>query len=197
MVAMARAVVEGGAAAIRCESPADISAIRAAVSVPLIGLWKRGETGVYITPTVEAAQAVVNAGADAVAVDATCRERPVPVADLIRGIVSTLNVPVLADVSTLDEGLAAQAAGAAAVAPTLSGYTSDAPPPEEADWELLGALVEALDVPVLMEGRVWLPGHVERAFSLGAWAVVVGSAITRPQLITARFAQVCPGRRVR
>lgn len=192
MAAMARAAAAGGAEAIRCESPGDIAAIRNAVAVPLIGLWKRGDTGVYITPTLEDARAVVRAGADVVAVDATNRPRPLPVSDLIGSVVTELGVPVLADVSSVEEALAAEAGGAAAVAPTLSGYTHGGPVPEEPDWSLLAALLRAVSVPVLMEGRVSEPTHVERAFALGAWAVVVGSAITRPQVITARFARACP-----
>lgn len=186
MAAMARAVREGGAAAVRCESPADIRAIRAAVELPLVGLWKVGESGVYITPTREAVRAVVEAGADMVAADATARARPSPFADLVaeaRG----LGKPMLADVSTLAEGLAAQAAGAAAVAPTLSGYTGG-PVPTEPDWELLSTLLRELAIPVIMEGRIWTPAEARRALDMGAWAVVVGSAITRPQLITRRFA---------
>lgn len=192
MAAMARAVVAGGAAGVRCESPTDIAAIRESVSVPLIGLWKRGEQGVYITPTLDDARAVVRAGADVVAVDATHRKRPVPVGELIQGVHHELGRPVLADVSTVEEALAAEAAGAAAVAPTLSGYTGTGPVPREPDWDLLAKMLASLRVPVLMEGRVAEPSHVARAFAMGAWAVVVGSAITRPQLITAGFARACP-----
>jgi putative N-acetylmannosamine-6-phosphate epimerase len=189
MAVMARAVAEGGAAAIRCESPDDIRAIKAAVDLPLIGLWKRGETGVYITPTREAAQAVAEAGADMVAIDATDRERPVPVAELIRYIHDELKLPVLADVSTLEEGLAAAADGADAVAPTLSGYTGPGPAPTVPDWILLYSLLQRCPVPVIMEGRIWTPEEAARALRYGAWAVVVGSAITRPQLISKKFAE--------
>ena len=187
MAVMARAAVEGGAAAIRCESPADVAAIRAAVEVPLIGLWKRGDAGVYITPEREHCMAIAEAGADMIAVDATDRPRPVPVPDLVAHCRDVLGKPVLADVSTLAEGLAAEAAGAAAVAPTLSGYTGG-PTPKEPDWALLAALLAEVDVPVIMEGRIWTPEDAARALAMGAWAVVVGSAITRPQLITRRFA---------
>jgi putative N-acetylmannosamine-6-phosphate epimerase len=189
MAVMASAVVEGGATAIRCEGPDDIRANRRAVDVPLIGLWKQGETGVYITPTREAARAVAEAGADMVAIDATDRPRPVSVPELVSFVHGELHLPVLADVATLEEGLAAEAAGADAVAPTLSGYTGPGPAPKEPDWALLEALLEHLKVPVLMEGRVWTPEDAARALALGAHAVVVGSAITRPQLITKRFAE--------
>lgn len=191
MAVMARAAVEGGAAAIRCESPADVAAIRAAVDVPLVGLWKRGETGVYITPEREHCTAIAEAGADMIAIDATDRPRPVAVADLVAHCRDALGKPVLADVSTLAEGLAAAAAGAAAVAPTLSGYTGG-PVPKEPDWALLQALLAEVGVPVIMEGRIWSPEDAARALAMGAWAVVVGSAITRPQLITRRFAEALP-----
>ncbi|MEB3328171.1 MAG: putative N-acetylmannosamine-6-phosphate 2-epimerase [Candidatus Sericytochromatia bacterium] len=187
MAAMALAAVEGGAVGIRCESPADIAAIRAVVQVPLIGLWKRGEGGVYITPTFADAAAVVAAGADVVALDATARARPEPLPGLVARVTTELGVPVLADVSTLEEALAAEAAGAWAVAPTLAGYTGAGPVPPGPAWTLLQALVARCRCPVLMEGRIWTPEEASRALDLGAWAVVVGSAITRPQLITRRF----------
>ncbi|HEY9723509.1 MAG TPA: N-acetylmannosamine-6-phosphate 2-epimerase [Oscillatoriaceae cyanobacterium] len=187
MAVMARAAAQGGARAIRCESPADIRAIRATVHLPLIGLWKLGESGVMITPTCDAVRAVIDAGADMVAIDATDRPRPATVAELIE-TAHALGKPVLADVSTLEEGLAAEAAGADVVAPTLSGYTGG-PVPEAPDWGLLKALCESARVPVFMEGRIWTPEDAARALEMGAWAVVVGSAITRPQLITRRFAR--------
>jgi N-acylglucosamine-6-phosphate 2-epimerase len=187
MAAMARAVAEGGAAAIRCESPADIAAIRSAVALPLIGLWKVGEAGVYITPTTAAVQAVIAAGADMVAVDATARERPEPLAALVQAAHAAGKL-VLADCATLAEAVAAQEAGADAVAPTLAGYTGG-PVPREPAWGLLEAMVRDCHVPVFMEGRIWTPTEARQALDLGAWAVVVGSAITRPQLITARFAE--------
>lgn len=197
MAVMAKAVAEGGAAAIRCESPEDIRAIKAAVDLPLIGLWKRGETGVYITPTTDAARAVAEAGADMIAIDATERPRPVPVDALVRYIHDELKLPVLADVSTLEEGLAAAEAGADAIAPTLSGYTGDGPAPKEPDWLLLYALLRRSPVPVIMEGRIWTPDEAGRALRYGAWAVVVGSAITRPQLIAKRFAEAVADERDR
>ena len=98
----------------------------------------------------------------------------------------------MADVSTLEEGLAAVAAGVACIGTTLSGYTPQSPRLEGPDWALLEALVAATPVPVILEGRVWEPAEVTQAFRLGAFAVVVGSAITRPQLITARFASALP-----
>lgn len=189
MAAMAKAVAQGGAQAIRCESPADVAAIRAAVALPLIALWKQGPSDqVCITPTRSAVSALALAGADFIALDATDRPRPEPLAQLI-GHAHALGLGVLADVSCLAEAQAAWALGVEVVAPTLAGYTGG-PVPTEPDWPLLQALVAEADGRcVWMEGRIWGPEDAAHALALGARAVVVGSAITRPQLIAARFAQ--------
>jgi N-acylglucosamine-6-phosphate 2-epimerase len=193
MAGMARAAKEAGAVGIRAEGPQDIRAIREVVDLPILGLYKIRQEGVpvTITPTFESACLVVHAGADVVALDATTAVRPdgLTLAETIARIHGELQRPVLADVSTLAEGVLAVRAGADAVAPTLSGYTPQSPRQEGPDWELLAALIRELDVPVLMEGRIWEPREARQALDLGAWAVVVGSAITRPQLIAARFAK--------
>lgn len=193
MAGMARAALQAGAVGIRAEGPRDIRAIRDAVDLPIIGLYKIRKEGqpVYITPTFESACMVVHAGADVVALDATVPLRPdgLTLAETISRIHQELNRPVLADVSTLEEGLRAVEAGADAVAPTLSGYTPQSPKLEGPDWDLLQGLIREVRIPVLMEGRIWHPEEAKRALDLGAWAVVVGSAITRPQLIAARFVQ--------
>ena len=124
---MARAAEAGGAAAIRANGAADVAAIRAVTSLPLIGLNKLGDPGgVYITPTFASAVGIVEAGADLVALDGTLRPRPdgALLADQIARIHDELGVPVLADVDTLEAGLAAREAGADLVATTLSGYTN-------------------------------------------------------------------------
>ena len=196
MAGMARAAVQGGARGIRSESVTDIRSIREAVDVPVIGLIKRHVPGssIYITPTFDDAASAVAAGAHLVALDATSSERPdgLTLAETIRRIREDLGVPVMADVSMLDEGLAAARAGAACIGTTLSGYTPQSPKLEGPDWALLEGLVAATSVPIILEGRVWEPCEVTRAFELGAFAVVVGSAITRPQLVTARFAAAIP-----
>ncbi|MNR88739.1 putative N-acetylmannosamine-6-phosphate 2-epimerase [compost metagenome] len=193
MAGMARAALHAGAVGIRAEGPRDIRAIRDAVDLPILGLYKIRKEGVpvYITPTFESACMVVHAGADVVAIDATTAIRPdgLTLEETITRIHRELNRPVLADVSTLDEGLRAAQAGADAVAPTLSGYTPQSPRLDGPDWELLQALIRDVQVPVLMEGRIWQPDEARKALDLGSWAVVVGSAITRPQLIAARFVQ--------
>ena len=193
MAAMARAAAAGGAAGIRANGQADITAIRAAVDLPIIGLFKAGvpDTPAYITPTLAHARAVLAAGADIVAVDATARPRPEggDGAGFVAYLKERLPAPILADISTYEEALAAAAAGADAVSTTLSGYTPYSRQAESWDAELVARLSGELAIPVIAEGRIWTPAEAAEALRLGAYAVVVGSAITRPQLITARFVQ--------
>jgi N-acylglucosamine-6-phosphate 2-epimerase len=194
MAAMALAAEAGGAAGIRTQ---DVAAVKAAVRVPVIGLHKRRLEGseVYITPTLQDARAVAAAGADVVAVDATLRPRPDGTG--LAAVVAELSVPVLADVDSLAAGLAAREAGAAAVATTLAGYTGGAAGsedrdastlPDGPDLELVAALASELDCPVFAEGRIATPDDVRAAFVAGAFAVVVGTAITDPVALTRRFA---------
>ncbi len=189
MARMAVAAQAGGAVGIRANSPADIAAIKAAVNLPVIGLYKDGDSGVYITPTLNHAREIAEAGADIIALDATARPRPdgSQLAAIIASIHADLGKPVLADVSTLEEGLQAQAYGADFVAPTLAGYTAYTTPQPGPDYDLLRALVTQLAVPVISEGRIRTPDEARLALATGALCVVVGSAITRPQWITAQF----------
>lgn len=198
MAAMARAAEEGGAAAIRCNSPVDISAIKRAVSLPLIGLYKveYPNSNVYITPTMKEVSAVAEAGAEMVAIDATDRPRPDgrTLAQLIADIRSRYpEVLIVADVSTLEEGLSADRLGADIISTTMSGYTPYSPQQQEPDFELLARLAERSSKPVLAEGRIWTPEDCSRCFREGAYAVVVGTAITRPREITRRFVNAVPG----
>ncbi len=197
MAAMAKAAAQGGARAIRANGPDDIVAIKAAVDLPVVGILKRFVEGVpvYITPSFADAQAVVAAGADIVALDATGRERGGErLADLVSAIRNRLDRPVFADVSTLDEGLAAEAMGASYVATTLSGYTGSAPASRGTgpDFDLLEALVSACRIPVVAEGRFDTPDLAARALDAGAHAVVVGTMITNPREITRRFVAGLP-----
>ncbi|MBM3547466.1 MAG: N-acetylmannosamine-6-phosphate 2-epimerase [Alphaproteobacteria bacterium] len=196
MAAMAKAAIQGGAKAIRANGPDDIRAIRTATSAPIIGLNKlRDERHpVYITPSLEAARAVSEAGADMIAIDATSRPRAgEPVGELIRMIRGELGKPVLADVDTLEHALAALGHGADAVATTLAGYTESRARSPGPDFDLLRQLVETVRVPVIAEGRIWTPDEVAHAFALGAAAVVIGTAITNPREITRRLAAGVPG----
>ena len=191
MAKMAIAAKIGGAAAIRANGPADIRAIKRAVDLPVIGLYKQGESGVYITPTFAAAAEIAGAGADVIALDCTDRPRPdgVPVCELLDRIHRGLKKPTFADVSTLSEAQAAAQAGVCMAAPTLSGYTEGSPLQDGPDFALLGQMIEQLTIPVIAEGRIQTPEQARRALDMGAWAVVVGSAISRPRTITARFVE--------
>jgi N-acylglucosamine-6-phosphate 2-epimerase len=191
MALMAREAAAGGAAGIRANGPADVAAIRAAVDLPIIGIHKLGDpAGVFITPTVAAAVEVVRAGATLVALDGTRRPRPdgTPLAALIAVIHADLDVPVMADVDTYEAGVAAREAGADLVATTLAGYTGG-PVPAEPDLELVARLASTLDCPVVAEGRYATPEQVRAALDAGAYAVVVGTAVTNPAAITRRFRQ--------
>jgi N-acylglucosamine-6-phosphate 2-epimerase len=196
MAAMAQAALVGGARGIRAEGPADIEAIARAVDLPVIGLRKLTlpGTGVYITPTLQSAREVLEAGAAVLAVDATLRPRHdgTPPDAFIRRLNREMDVPVLADVDTLEAGLRAREAGAGAVATTLSGYTGAGAPPDGPDLELVAALAARLDCPVVAEGRYATPEQVGAAFAAGAFAVVVGTAITNPVALTRRFAAAAP-----
>jgi N-acylglucosamine-6-phosphate 2-epimerase len=193
MVAMARAAEAGGAAGIRAEGEADVAAIKQAVGLPVIGLRKRRTAGsdVYITPELEDARAIAAAGADVLAVDATLRTRPdgLDTAGFLDLLARELSLPVLADVDSLEAGLAARAAGAAAVATTLAGYTEGGAIAAGPDLELVAALAARLDCPVLAEGRIATPEQARAAFDAGAFAVVVGTAITDPVALTRGFVE--------
>jgi N-acylglucosamine-6-phosphate 2-epimerase len=193
MAALARAAVLGGAVGIRADSPADIAAIRAATSVPIIGIYKFDIPGfqVRITPTVEHAIQISNAGSDVIALDATNRPRPngLSVQDIITQVKMQTGRPIAADVSTFEEGMYAAQVGADAVLPTLAGYTDYSRNLPEPDFELIEKLAQHLDVPVIAEGKIATPAQAARALELGAWAVCVGSAITRPRWITEQFAR--------
>jgi N-acylglucosamine-6-phosphate 2-epimerase len=199
LAALAAAAQLGGAAAIRAEGAASVAAIRAAVDVPVIGLRKRAVAGseVYITPTVEDAVQLREAGAHIVAVDATLRERPGgegPQAFLGR-LREALGdgVEVLADVDAVEAGVRAAAAGADAVATTLSGYTGRGAAPAGPDLGLVRALAARVERPVIAEGRLRSPVDVAAALAAGAHAVVVGTAITDALALTRRFAAAASG----
>ena len=197
MAALAQAAVIGGAVAIRANGPEDVAAIRAVVALPLIGLYKFDLEGVtsYITPTLDTARQIAVAGADVIALDATLNTRPAGLSgpDLIRRVKAELGISVMADISTLEEGLAAAEAGADLVSTTMSGYTPHSRQQKEADFRLIADLASRIDVPVIAEGRIATPADAQLAMQLGAYAVVVGAAITRPEDLTRRFAHALEG----
>jgi len=191
IAAFAIAAVNGGARGLRVDGPLDISSVRRVVDVPIIGLNKVDIPGyeVRITPRLEDAEEIVKAGADIVAVDATMRPRPggISIYELIKRIHEELEVPVVADISTLEEGLKAADAGADIISTTLSGYTSYTKNRPRPDLELIEQLVKEVSVPVIAEGHYTTPELARKAIELGAYAVVVGAAIVNVRRITERF----------
>lgn len=187
---MALAAKEGGAAAIRAQGVGDILEIRRVTGLPVIGLIKRRQedSPVYITPTAREVTELLATPCEMVALDATRWRRSGEAAELMARIHGAGRL-ALADVATYEEGLEAVKAGADAVSTALAGYTEDSPLTLGPDLALVERLVAALPVPVLAEGRIASPEDLRRAMAAGAWAAVVGSAITRPQLITADFAR--------
>jgi N-acylglucosamine-6-phosphate 2-epimerase len=165
-------------------------------NLPVIGITKPERIPenykeiVYITPTVKDVLDIINADADIVAFDGTMRKRPndEKINDLIKYIHINKKL-AMADISTLEEGINAQEAGADILSTTLAGYTLESlnSPSNEPDFKLLEELIKNTNIPVILEGRIWEVEQVNRAFELGAHAVVIGSAITRPQLITKKF----------
>ena len=196
MAQVAASAVRGGAAAVRVQGIADIQAVRAAVEVPVIGLWKDGNAGVYITPTYQHAYAVALAGAHVVAVDGTRRPRPdgLSLGQTITRIHENTNALVMADCGSLHDALAAAEAGADLLGTTLAGYTGERPKTTGPDIDLLRAMIEAdLRIPIIAEGRVHTPLQALDAVRAGAHAVVVGTAITHPATITSWFVGALEG----
>lgn len=199
MTAMAKAAEIGGAAGVRVNGPVDLAAVRKAVQLPIIGIYKRRDLDpdVYITPSLAEVEVLVRAGANIVAVDATLRPRRYgsQPAELIHQIKQRYPaVLVMADVSTLNEGLQAAEVNVDIIATTLSGYTPYSRQMEEPDLQLVEELVRDTKCTVVAEGRYGTPQKVAEAFARGAYAVVVGTAITNPLALVERFASAVPSR---
>jgi N-acylglucosamine-6-phosphate 2-epimerase len=189
VAAMARAAVAGGAAGLRIEGLANLRAVRPCVDVPVIGIVKRdlAASPVRITPTCADARALVAAGADIVAYDATPRPRPDP-RQAILDAIRAAGALAMADCATLADAEAALAGGAAIVGTTLSGYTDETATGESGpDLDLIGRF-RGLGGFVMAEGRFNSPALAAAAMRAGADAVTVGSALTRLEVATSWFA---------
>jgi putative N-acetylmannosamine-6-phosphate epimerase len=189
---IASAAVRGGAAGLRLNGAADIAAVRRDTGLPIIGINKKyWNDQLRITPDFASAMEVAHAGADIIALD--CTNRAWPTGDrwqeIIARIHSELKLLVMADIATLAEALDAAAAGADMVGMTLNGYTEETSNSRGFSWPLLHDLVKQANRPVIAEGHISTPDEARRAIARGAWSVVVGSAITRPGVITAGFVQ--------
>ena len=194
LLAMMKSVVNGGAKALRLAGSRDVKNAKKLFDVTVIGLTKPDKLPenwmevVYITPTLKEVDELINAGADIIATDATNRLRPKESLEEIVKYIKEKNRLSMADISTFEEGVKAREMGFDIISTTLSGYTKHSRQDlKTPDFELLEKLVKELDCPVILEGRIWEPIEVDKAFEFGAYSVVIGSAVTRPQLITKRF----------
>lgn len=191
MAQVAAAVQTGGASAVRAQGLEDIAQVKAAVDIPVIGIWKDGEDGVFITPTLEHCLAVVEAGADILALDGTTRPRPDgrSLAETVSAVRERFDGPLMADCDSTDSALAAADLGIEIIGTTLAGYTPAREKTDGPDLELLDELAGQLPPTSVLvaEGRVHTPQQAADARSTGAFAVVVGTAITHPTSITRWF----------
>ncbi|PNM08828.1 N-acetylmannosamine-6-phosphate 2-epimerase [Yersinia enterocolitica] len=188
VAAMALAALAGGAVGLRVEGISNIEAVRRVTDAPIIGIIKRDlpDSEVRITPWLEDVDALSAAGADIIAFDVTCRPRPVSVEDLFQRVQAT-GCLAMADASNIEDGLLAYRLGIDFIGTTLSGYTQT-PVPTEPDLELVKQLSQA-GCKVIAEGRYNSPALATAAISAGAYAVTVGSAITRIEHICSWFCE--------
>lgn len=196
MVRMAVAAKEGGASGIRANSVVDIAAIQKAVDLPIIGIIKRDyqDADVYITATMKEVDELMTVRPDIIAIDATTSTRPngQSLKEFFQKAKEKYPDQLwMADCSTIDEMLAADQLGFDFIGTTLVGYTkqSQGNKIESNDFEIIRKALSKLSHPLIAEGNIDTPDKVRRVLELGAYSVVVGSAITRPQLITKKFVE--------
>lgn len=192
MYLMARAAKQAGTPAIRTSSIRDVIAIKEETGLPVIGLVKVKYDGFesYITPTMKEVDDLVAAGSDVIALDCTNQKRGdgKTISEFVTEVRTKYPDAILmADISTYEEGVNAWKLGVDIVGTTMSGYTSYTPKTEGPDLELIKKLAETVDIPVIGEGRVHYPRQAVEVLNAGAFAVVVGGAITRPLEIAQRF----------
>ena len=200
VVKMAEAAQWAGAVGIRANSPEQIRAIKEAVDLPMIGLWKvwHDDTDVFITPTMKEAKAIWEAGAEIIALDCTAQvtHEGTQAWDLIKEVKKEIpEAIILSDVSNYEEAKRAIENGADIVAPTLYGYTKETAHIEEPNMREFARMCRDFkdDAYVMMEGHLYTPEDAMKCIFLGAHSVVVGSAITRPHLTAKRFVDLLSG----
>lgn len=193
---MARVAKGGGAAGIRANTKEDIKEIQEVTGLPIIGIVKRDypDSAVYITPTMKEIEELMEVKPEIVAIDATGALRPgnVTLADFFHQIKEKYpEQKLMADCSTIEEALFADGLGFDFIGTTMVGYTpqSKGLKIEENDFEILRTILKKVKHPVIAEGNVNSPEKAKRVIELGSYAVVVGSSITRPQLITKGYAE--------
>lgn len=199
MYLMARAAKQAGTPVIRTSSIRDVVAIKEETGLPVIGLIKVQYDGFesYITPTMKEVDALVEAGSDVIAMDCTNQKRGdgKSISEFITEVRNKYPDEILmADISTYEEGVNAWKLGMDIVGTTMSGYTPYSPKLDGPDYELVKKLSSTVDIPVIGEGRVHSPEQAVEMLNAGAFAVVVGGAITRPLEIAQRFMKAVDGR---
>ncbi len=194
MSKLALAAMWGGAVGIRANTREDILAIKREVSLPVIGIVKRDyeDSEVFITATKREINELLASDCEMIALDATNRRRPggITTAELVQYCREQApEVQLMADISTVEEAVTAQALGFDCVSTTLHGYTpyTSASKLYDDDFAFLKAVVHQVSIPVIAEGNVLTPEMLKRCLELGATSAVVGGAITRPMEITKRF----------
>lgn len=190
MAKMALAAKMGGASGIRANSPEDIKAIKNEIDLPIIGLWKKelDNYKVYITPRYQDVKAVLNAGADYVAIDCTDRNRPEPLPNIFDQLKKEFpDKGIIADISSKEDFEKIKALEPNYISTTLSGYTIKTKDRTRPDIDLVEELNMTSNIPILAEGNYKNGKQAKKALTAGAYAVVIGAAITRPQVITARI----------
>jgi len=189
---MAVAAELGGAVGIRANTVEDICEIRKNVDLPIIGIIKKvyGNNDVYITPTMEEVNKLIESPCDIIAFDATKRSRPKE--ESLFNIILEIKKAgklAMADISTIEEGITAYELGVDIISTTLSGYTTYSPNLQEPDYQLITNLAQNTNIPIIAEGRITTPMQLVKCIKCGAFSIVVGGAITRPQLITKSFTE--------
>lgn len=196
MSRMALAAKVGGAKGIRANSVEDIHEIKKTVDLPIIGIIKKeyGDCPVFITPTLKEVEALVQEGVDIIAMDATLRPRPEHqnLDSFFYEVKQRFpNQKFMADCSTVEEALHADELGFDFIGTTLVGYTKESEnlKIEENDFEIIRTILKKVKHPVIAEGNIDTPQKAKKVIEMGCYSVVVGSIITRPQVITKRFTE--------
>lgn len=198
MAAFAEAATEGGASALRLNGISDIKKAKEKSALPIIGINKiwTEDSEVYITPTYASAVEVLEGGIEIIALDATDRSRPG--GETFDSIVKQIrenypDVLVMGEISTLEEARRLMERDVDIISTTLSGYTEYSRKLDGPDYQLISALRQITNIPIIAEGRIHTPEQAAAAIEAGAHAVVVGQAITRPESITKRYVKAIEG----
>lgn len=191
---MAKACIEGGAKVLRLSQYDHIKAIKSISNdIPIIGLIKKhyDNSNVFITPTINEIDKLINLNVDCIAMDATLRDRPKEsLHDIVKYCKNKRpNILLMADCSNIEDVLNAEKIGFDLIGTTLRGYTDDTKGMSniENNYSFIKECLSKIKIPLIAEGGIWEPYQVKELLQLGCFAVVVGSAITRPLEITKRF----------